>query len=75
MSDFIDETDAREQFVLNASIQNARDRAAAVGQKWFKSCQLCSDPTVDGAAYCDDDCLIEARRERAVRDKQFAQRR
>ena len=75
MSDFIDETDAREQFFLDAAIKNARDKAATVGQKWFETCQFCGDLTEGGAAYCSDDCLVDAKREQAVRDRQFAQRR
>lgn len=74
MADIFDETDAREQFALNASIQNARDKA--IGDRpEFKTCQLCGDLTDDGAAYCSDDCLVEAKRINAIRAKQFVQRR
>lgn len=72
MSDLIDAANIREQFVLDASIKSARDKAAAMGGKHFEFCQLCGDPTVDGAAYCGEDCLVEARRVERIRAKQFA---
>ncbi len=72
MADICDDADKNAQSLLDASIANARLKAAHVGHRWFEVCQFCEAPTVDGMPYCDDDCLHDHQRELALVAKRFA---